>query len=305
MFCLLCYNLSNYLSLESNMTIDYNTQQKNIALVEIEIWQGLIVTSVVFLLATAMLLFGALLPQTKVNALISNNAVKTVLYSDYINSLSDEIDDAIGYTSEQTDCSRKSELVFESRKNEQLDTNITKRLDYSKNIQPETTEFTRLTTSATQYFQSQKDLLDLQNSTGEDMVKILNLVQSMCDQTNEEVLASIAKIHFILDKWETSQLNINKEWIAQFDLFVIQFSAEDGYNPSEKFATTMEADQELKKIYYSLSTISVDFSQQIEQLTEDRAMFMEVLHAYEDIEYSLHKELHNQQKEVLFYTIET
>ncbi len=267
--------------------------------IEIEIWQGLMIASVLFIIASTTLLFGAVLPQDKISHILEYNSVKTKVYADYTSTQGFGLDNSIYHDAGAITCDNP--VFFESTNN--------KNASYSKHVQENSTyiqeqmteegDFAQFLSASLLYNEKLNDFLDAQDKSSAELTAIFNDFQDYCSITNREVMIHSSRVKEYFDTLAVKNISIKGDWVANHEAFNILVSQ----SPQDaRFSDTLKNSPKLQERYTNLFVVHIDFKEGMQELEAVDELFLEALRSYELAEFTEISSANNPPSEILYFS---
>jgi hypothetical protein len=277
----------------------YNKQPQQF-IIEIEAWLGLIVISVVFIIASIILFFSSLQPQTGYVILLRNNQLKTQAYAAYSGSKGQQLDSSFTFAYEKNGCEKQQKHTFSAEKNNKIRKDLKQDFELIKSNNTETPEFSKFINGIDIYTSEIKTYLSLQDDSTKKITDIVNSFEEFCNDKNSEVIKQISNTKLTIKGLQAQSVVFNTEWLDSIDNLSRYLTKEN--LPEKEFKATVANQEEARKLYNSLFLLKIDYSERLKGISAAETVVKNTLLEYEIIELDYAKQFDQKKVELLYYS---
>lgn len=281
-----------------------NNQNKKLQFrVEIEIWQGLVVASILFLLVSGVLFFGAVIPQNNISDILNYNDIKTQVYADYSSTKSFEIDTIIATGLEPVSCENTVFFEASTEKNASYIGLIDDNEKYitDQNIDSDS-DFAQFISASELYNGKLKSFLELQSETSLTVAVLLNEFQNYCTFTGDAILEHIQGVNKYTELLKTHKVTVNPEWQDNLTSFGQLIAANTESQTSETLKQLLAKSPEIEQTYTNLFDITINFNTYLEEINAVDGLFLSALRTYELSEFTSAGDAKLLGNEILYFS---
>lgn len=270
-------------------------------LVELEIWQGLIVMSMIFLLASGLMFFGALVPQNRYFTLLENNRTKTEVYAHYAQTQAYALDEEIVFDQPASPCFESRTYEWTGRANTRYQDVLDGRFSSLEEISGRGPEFKRFLAAVNTYNNALDAHLELERTTGRELSGLLNTFQTWCNRDLASILPAREEIDAQLSAWGRNEIIVSQTWQSNVNQF-LQTLEQTSSSRGNSLAEVLKQDVILAERYANLFAIRLDFRRSVEKVQTAREEFLTALETYETAEFEFARTYDQQQAELLYFS---
>ena len=256
----------------------------------------------IFLVASALMFFGALLPQSKYFTLIENNQTKVEVFAHYSQTRGYELPPTYEFAYPEVNCQAPVTFEWNGERNAVYQERLDQRFESLSKIRDRGPEFRKFLSAVDSYNSKLGNFFALEREIGADLAAMYNNMQGWCEQNVDEVVEGRNVARKRVRDWRERGVAVSDDWLNNLEEFgrvIGEVSIERG---GENFAAVLEADAQLTERYRNLFVITLDYSRSVGEIEEANEVFLDALDGYELAETTFAEDYDQQQEELLFYS---